>query len=130
VVCTRGSPDAYGPGVTATTTGGTLRTEFCVDLTVGRRGVARPLGRLIVDDQELVVRSVVTRWIPARSVSKDAVGEITVVRRIEIHSPILRWRRVDIASFDASSPFADVSVRLSPRKRLVEALRARGYSVS
>jgi hypothetical protein len=115
--------------VTATTTGRSLRTEFRVDLTVGRRGVARPLGRLVINDRELVVRSVVNRWIPARSVRKDAVGEISVVWRIEIHLPVLRRRRVEIVSFDPSSPFADVSFKLSPRKHIIEVLRAQGYSV-
>ena len=91
--------------------------------------MTRPLGRLAVNDRELVVRSVVTRWIPARSVSKEAVGEISVVWRIEIHLPILRWRRVEIVSFDPSSPLADVSVKLSPRTHVIEVLRAQGYSV-
>jgi hypothetical protein len=107
----------------------TVRTEFRVELTVGRRSVAPPLGRLAVDDRELVVRSVVNRWIPPRSVSRDAVGEISVVWRIEIQLPILRWRRVEIVSFDPSSPFADVSIKLSPRKHIIEVLRAQGYSV-
>jgi hypothetical protein len=115
--------------VTATKNGSFERTEFRVDLAVGRRGVGRALGRLAVNDRELVVRSVVTRWIPARSVRKDAVGEISVVRRIDIYLLVLRWRRVEIVSFDPSGPFADVSVELSPRKHIVEKLRARGYSV-
>jgi hypothetical protein len=116
--------------VAATTTGSSLRSEFRVDLTVGRRGVARPFGRLAVSDRELVVRSVVPRWMPARSVSKDAIGEISVARRIEIRLPLLRWRRLEIVSFDPSSPFADVSMKVSSHKHLVEVLRARGYSVN
>jgi len=116
--------------MTATTTGSSLRTEFRVALTVGRRGVARPVGRLVVDDRELVVRSAVARWIPARSVSKDAVGEISVARRTEILLPIIRWRRVAIVMFDPSSQFADVTIKLPPRKRVTEVLRAWGYSVT
>jgi hypothetical protein len=122
-------PGCPGQGVTATTTGELPAAQFRLDLTVGRRGVARWYGRLVVDDRELAVRSAVTRWIPARPVSKDAVGEISVGRRIEIHLPILRWRRMEIVSFDPSSAFADVSIKLSPRKHIVEVLRAWGYSV-
>ena len=115
--------------MTAASTGNSLRTGLRVDLTVDRRGVARLYGRLVVDDRELVVRSAVTRWIPARSASKDTVGDIRVARRIEIHLPILRCRQVEVFRFDPSSPLADVSIKLSPRKRLTEVLRARGYSV-
>jgi hypothetical protein len=115
--------------VTETTTAKSLRTELRVDLTVGRRAVTWPFGRLVVDDRELTVRSAATRWIPALSVGKDAVGEISATWRIEIHLPILHWRRVDVLSFEPSSPFADVSIKLSPRKRIVDVLRARGYVV-
>jgi hypothetical protein len=115
--------------VTAATTGELPAAQFRADLKAGRRGVARRYGRLVVDDRELAVRSAVTRWIPARSVSKDAVGEISVARRIEIPLPILRRRRMEIVSFDQSSAFADVSIQLSPRKHIIEVLRARGYSV-
>jgi hypothetical protein len=115
--------------VTETTTAGSLRTELHADVTAGRRGVSRPLGRLTVDNHELAVRSALTRWIPARSVSKNAVGDISVVKRTEIHLPILRWRQVEVVRFDPASPFADVSIKLSPRKRIADVLRARGYSV-
>jgi hypothetical protein len=99
------------------------------DLTVGRRSVSRLLGRLVVDGRELSVRSAAIPLIPERSVSRDAAGEISVVRRIEIHLPILHWRQVDEVRFDVTSPFADVRMKLSPRKRIVDVLRARGYSV-
>ena len=115
--------------MTEATTVGSVRTELHVDLAAGRRGVSRSPGRLVVDDRELAIRSAATRWVPARSVSKDAVGEISIVRRIEIHFPILHWRRVEVVRFDPSSPFADVSIKLPPRKRIVNVLRAQGYSV-
>jgi hypothetical protein len=35
---------------------------------------------------------------------------------------------MEIVSFDQSSAFADVSIQLSPRKHIIEVLRARGYS--
>jgi hypothetical protein len=115
--------------VAETTTANCIRAELRVSLTAGRRGVGWPLGRLVVDDQELTVRSAGTRWIPARSVGKNAVGDISVVRRIVISLPILRWRQVEVVRFDPRGPFADVSVRLSPAKRIVDVLRAAGYFV-
>jgi len=51
------------------------------------------------------------------------------VRTIEFHLPILHWRELAVVRFEPSSPFADVSIKLSPRKRIVDVLRARGYSV-
>jgi hypothetical protein len=115
--------------MTEITTADSVPAELHVDLTAGRRGVGRPFGRLVVDEHELAVRSALTRWIPVRSVSKDAVGDIWVVRRIEIHLPIVRWRKVEVVRFDPTGPFADVSIKLSPSKGIVDVLRARGYSV-
>jgi hypothetical protein len=115
--------------MTEATAASSPRTELRVDLTAGRRSVTRPLGRLTVDDQELTVRSAATVWIPPRSVSKDAVGEISVVRRIEIKLPVLHWRRVEVVSFEQNSPLADVTIKLSPRQRIVDMLRAQGYRV-
>lgn len=83
----------------------------------------------MIDDRELVVRSAVTRWILARSASKDTVGDISVARTVEIRLPILGCRQVDVVRFDPGSPFADVSIKLSPRNRVIEVLHARGYSV-
>jgi hypothetical protein len=103
--------------------------ELHVDLTAGRRGISRRLGRLVVDDRDLAIRSAVTRWIPPRSISKDTVGDISVARRIDIHLPILRWRQAEVVTFDSTSPFADVSIELSPSAQIVDVLRARGYSV-
>jgi len=116
--------------MTSATAAGSVRTELRVELTVGRRTAGRPFGRLVVDDRELAVRSAPTRWIPARSVSRDAVGEISVQKRIMIHLPAGPWRRVEVVSFDPASSFADVSVTLSARRHIVDVLRARGYSVT
>jgi hypothetical protein len=49
-----------------------------------------------VGDQQLVVRSSPAWWIPERSVSKDAVGEISVSSMIVVHLPVLHWRLVEV----------------------------------
>jgi hypothetical protein len=104
---------------------------MCVDLTVGRRGVRWPLGRFIVRDQELAVRaSLAGWWIPERSVSRDAVGEISVSSRIVVHLPLLHWRRVEVVRFGPASAFADVWLKVPRRRRIVDELRSRGYSVA
>ena len=90
--------------MTEATTAGSLRTELHIDQAAGRRDVSRTVGRLVVDEHELAVRSALTQWIPARSVSRDAVGEISVVRRIEIRLPILRGRQVEVVTFDPTQP--------------------------
>jgi len=44
---------------------------------------------------------------------------------------VLRWQRLDILNFeDPGSPFAGLTLTLARRKRIVEELRARGYSVT
>jgi hypothetical protein len=103
-----------------------------VDLTAGRRGVRWPLGRFVVADEELAVRSpAATRWwIPERSVSKDVVGEILVSRRIVVHLPVLRWRRIDVVEFRPGSALADVRLGVPWRRRVAAELRGRGYSVT
>jgi hypothetical protein len=73
--------------VTETSAATSLPIELRVDLTAGRRSVSRPLGRLTVDDRELIV------------------------------------------GFDTGSQLADVRIKLSPRKRIADMLRARGYCV-
>jgi hypothetical protein len=101
------------------------------DIQVGRRGVRRPFGRFVIGNQELTVRSSPTRWIRARSASRDAVGEISFYERVEIHLPILHWRRLDNLRFeDPESAFFGVSLMLPRRKQIIEELRARGYSVT
>ena len=112
-----------------TATASSLPTKLNIELTAGRRGVGRPLGRMVIDDYELAVRSALIRWIPPRSVSKDGVGAISVVRRTWISLPILQRRQIDVVTFDPASPFADVSIKLPHRQGLVDVLRARGYSV-
>jgi hypothetical protein len=100
------------------------------DVQVGRRGVKWPFGRFVISDEELTVRSSPTRWIRVRSASKNAVGEISFYERVEIYLPILHWRRLDNLRFeDPDSPFFGVSLMLPRRTRIIEELRARGYSV-
>jgi hypothetical protein len=101
-----------------------------VNLTVGRRGVNWQLGRFVIDERELVIRSLVPQWIPARSASRASIGEISVVRRIVVSLPVFHWRRTDVVRFDPASSFADVQLRLPQRKRIAEELRARGYAVA
>ena len=102
-----------------------------VDLTVGRRGVRWPYGRFVVGDHELTVRASLTGWwIRERSVSKDAVGEISVSSRIVVHLPVLRWRRVEVVRFGPGSAFADVRLTVPRRRRIADELRGRGYSVT
>jgi hypothetical protein len=88
------------------------------------------VGWLVVDDQQLEIRSLVSRWIPDQAVRHDDVGEITVSRKIQVHLPIVRWRRLDVVTFGPHSDLADISLELSPRKLVVTELRARGYAVS
>ena len=105
--------------------------QMRVELTAGRRVVRWPLGRLAVGDHELTVSSSPARWwIPERSVSKDAVGEIPVSSRIVVHLPVLRWRRVEVVRFGPGSEFADVWLMVPRRRRIVDELRGRGYSVA
>jgi hypothetical protein len=100
------------------------------DVQVGRRGVEWPFGRFVIGDEELTVRSSLTRWIRVRSASKNAVGEISFYERVEIYLPILHWHRLDNLRFeDPDSPFFGVSLMLPRRTRIIEELRARGYSV-
>jgi hypothetical protein len=101
------------------------------DIQVGRRGVRRPFGRFRIGDEELTVRSSPTRWIRARSASREAVGEISVYERVEIRLPIPRRRRLDDLRFeDPGSPFFGVALMLPRRTQIIEDLRARGYSVT
>jgi hypothetical protein len=96
----------------------------------GRRGARWPHGRFIVGDQQLAVRSSPTWWIPERSVSKDAVGEISVSSKIVAHLPVLHWRRVEVVRFAPGSVFADVWLRVPRHRRVADELRGRGYSVT
>lgn len=113
------------------TPGGSCRVQMRADLTVGRRGVRWPYGRFVVGDHELTVRASLTGWwIRERSVSKDAVGEISVSSRIVVHLPVLRWRRVEVVRFGPGSAFADVRLRVPRRRRIADELRGRGYSVT
>jgi hypothetical protein len=97
----------------------------------GDRGMSWPMARLIVGRRELTVRSALERWIPTQSASREAVGEILVDGTIKVTLPVLRWRRLDILRFeDPGSPFAGVTLTLARRKRIVEELRSRGYSVT
>jgi hypothetical protein len=107
-----------------------LRTELRADVTAGRRTAGWQIGRLVIDEDELTVRSAAIRFIPARSVSRDAAGHILVRREVKIYLPVVRWRRLDVVTFGATSPFADVRVRVSPRKRVADVLRAHGYTVT
>jgi hypothetical protein len=100
------------------------------EVTAGRRGVRWPLGRFVVGDQELAVRSPLAGWwIPERSASKDTVGEITVSRTIVVHLPVLHWRWMDVVRFAPGSAFADVWLRVPARRRVADELRRRGYGV-
>jgi hypothetical protein len=102
-----------------------------VELTAGRRGVRWPFGRLVVGDHGLTVSSSPAGWwIPERTVSKDAVGKISVSPRIVVHLPVLRWRRVEVVRFGPGSAFADVWLTVPRRRRIVDELRGRGYSVA
>jgi hypothetical protein len=101
-----------------------------VDLTAGRRGARWPHGRLIVGDQQLAVRSSPAWWIPERSVSKDAVGVISVSSKIVVDLPVLHWRHVEVVRFGPGSAFADVRIRVPRRRRIVDELRGRGYSLT
>jgi hypothetical protein len=112
------------------TAGRSHRMAMPVNLTVGRRSVNWQLGRLIIDDHELVIRSPAAWWIPPRSAPRTSIGEISVVRRIEVTLPILSWRRMDVVRFDPASPFADVQLRVPPRRRITAELRGRGYTVA
>jgi hypothetical protein len=108
------------------TPGGSCPAETCADLTAGRKGARWPLGRFVIGDQELAVRSWLTGWwIPERSVSKAAVGEISVSWMIVVHLPVLRWRRVKVVGFGPGSTFADVWLS----SRVGDELRRHGYSV-
>jgi hypothetical protein len=105
--------------------------SFGADIQVGRREVRWPFGRFVIGDGELTVRSSPSRWIRARSASREAVGEISVYERVEIRFPVLRGRRRDDLRFeDPGSPFFGVALMLPRRIRIIEDLRARGYSVT
>jgi len=125
-----GRPGLYRSTVAESTPGGSCQVQMRVDLTAGHRGVRWPLGRFTVGDQQLAVHASPAWWIPERSVSKDAVGEISVSRMIVVHLPDLRWRRVEVVRFGPGSAFADVQIRVPRRRRIVDELRGRGYSVT
>jgi hypothetical protein len=84
----------------------------------------------MIDEHELVVRSLVGWWIPARSASSENVGEISVSSEIHVILPVLRWRRVEIVRFRSDGQFGDVSLMFPRRKRIAEVFRACGYSVT
>lgn len=107
-----------------------VRCEIRGDLTVGRRGVSWWLGRLVIDEHELVVRSLLPRWIPARSVPRQILGDISVTRHVKITVPLLHWRQVEIVQFRPDGPFGDVQLRFPRRKQIADVLRARGYLVT
>lgn len=113
-----------------TTPASTARTELRVHLDAGSKGVGPPFGRLTIDSHDLTVRSAGIGWIPARTVSRDAIGDISVATRVQISLPILRWRRFHLVTFDPAGPLADVYLRLPPRKRIVDVLGHYGYSVT
>jgi hypothetical protein len=96
----------------------------------GRRSTGWPLAKLIVGGQELTVWSALNRWIPTQSASKDAVGDILLDRRLHVTLPVLRWRRLDILTFDPDSPFGGLTITLARRARIAEELRCRGYTVT
>jgi hypothetical protein len=106
------------------------RSQVRGDLRVGTRSVNWWSGRLVIDEHELVVRSLLAWWIPARSVSRQVVGEISVVSNIHLTLPVLHWRRVEIVRFGSDGPFGDVSLTFPRRKRIAEVFRAHGYSVT
>jgi hypothetical protein len=84
----------------------------------------------VIDEHELVVRSPFPRWIPARSASRQAIGDISVTSMVEVTLPVLHWRSVDIVHVCADGPFGDVSLKFPRRGRIAEVLRACGYSVT
>jgi hypothetical protein len=106
------------------------RCEIRGDLKVGRRSVNWWLGRIVVDEHELVVRSLLPWWIPDRSASRQAAGDISVSSIVYVHLPVLHWRRIDVVGFGADGPLGDVSLQFPRRKQIAEVLRARGYSVT
>lgn len=112
------------------TADGSHRVAMPVNLTAGRRSVRWHLGRLVIDDRELVIRCLASRWIPARSAPRASIGEISVVRRIDVTLPVFSWHRMDVVSFDPAGPFADVQLRLPSRRRITDKLRTRGYTVA
>jgi hypothetical protein len=109
----------------------TYRAEIRIDSGPGHgRSAGRAVGRLVVGHDKLIIRSALARWIPPRSASKEAVGDITVVEQVRIGLPALRWRRLEIVRFtDPASPFYGVSVMLSRGDQIFEELRARGYAI-
>jgi len=110
--------------------------SFCVDISIdwgprSRRGARWWIGRFIVGDERLTVHSALIPWIPARSAGRDEVGEISVGWYLHIYLPIFHWRRLQVVYFeDPASAFFGVSLQLPRRKRIIEELRARGYSVT
>lgn len=113
-----------------TATATRVQSELRAGLTVGRRSVSWWLGRLVVDEHQLVVRSLAPRFIAARSAAKREVGDISVRSQVELHLPVLHWRRIDIVRFRADGPLADVSLKFPRRRRVAEVFRAHGYSVT
>lgn len=110
--------------------------SFCVRISVesgpgSRRGAGWLIGRLIVGNDALIVRSSVIPWIPARSAGIDEVGEISVDWILHVDLPVVHWRRREVVRFeDSASALFGVSLELHGRKQIVEELRARGYSVT
>jgi hypothetical protein len=97
----------------------------------GGRGVALPLGRLVVSHEELAIRSALTGFIAPRSAGRAVVGDIVVDRRLRISLPIVHWGRREIVTFtDPASPLFGVAVTLPRRQAIVAELRARGYAVT
>jgi hypothetical protein len=90
------------------------------------------IGWLVVSDQGLTVRPwpLIRRWIPERSASKDAVGDICVGQIVHLYLPVIHWRRREAVRFESREcPLSGVLLELHRRARIADELRARGYAV-
>jgi hypothetical protein len=109
-----------------------FRVEINIDQGAGRgKIVGAAFGTFVVGNDELTVRSSHSRWLPERSVSREAVGEISVRDRLKIHLPVFHWRRLLVVRFeDPTSAFFGISLLLPRRTQAIDELRACGFSAT
>jgi len=93
-----------------------------------------PFCHFVIGDDQLTVRAWPASWIPACSIRKDAVGDITVDNHVHVIlnvlPPMLHWRRsIRIAFGRPATAFTTISVKLPLHTDAVDDLRARGYQV-